>query len=61
VSEGQSFLTGEFSIADVDLAMMLQRLIHNGDPVPAHLAEYANGVWRRPSVHKWLGLTQYRG
>lgn len=61
VYEGQSFITGEFSIADVDLSTMLQRLIHSGDPLPAHLADYANGVWRRPSVQKWLGLTQYRG
>jgi glutathione S-transferase len=60
VYQGQSFLAGEFSIADVDLATMLQRLIHNGDPLPAHLAEYANGIWRRPSVQKWLALTNYR-
>ncbi len=61
VPEGQRFITGEFSIADVDLATMLQRLIHNGDPVPAHLANYANSLWQRPSIRKWLALTQYRG
>jgi glutathione S-transferase len=57
---GQAFVAGEFSIADVDLATLLQRLVHNGDPVPAHLAEYANAVWRRRSIEKWLGLTRYR-
>jgi glutathione S-transferase len=60
VAEGQRFITGEFSIADVDLSTLLQRLIHNGDPLPAHLAQYAQGVWQRPSIEKWLGLTQYR-
>jgi glutathione S-transferase len=61
VPEGKSFINDEFGIADVDLATMLQRLVHSGDPVPAHLAGYANTVWRRPSIRKWLALTQYRG
>jgi len=60
VSEGQPFITSEFSIADVDLATLLQRLIHNGDALPAHLADYANLIWQRPSIRKWLALTQYR-
>lgn len=47
-------LYGEWSIADVDLAMMLQRLIALGDPVPKRLVEYANHQWRRPSVQKWV-------
>jgi glutathione S-transferase len=61
VSEGQAYLAGDFSIADVDLATLLQRLVHNGDPLPAHLAEYANAIWQRPSIQKWLGLTRYQG
>jgi glutathione S-transferase len=61
VAEGQSFIADEFGIADVDLATMLQRLVHNGDALPAHLADYANAVWKRPSIQKWLGLTQYPG
>lgn len=60
VAEGQRFINPQFSIADIDLATMLQRLIHNGDALPAHLAVYANGIWQRPSVQKWLALTQYR-
>jgi glutathione S-transferase len=60
VAEGQPFISAEFSIADVDLATLLQRLIHNGDALPAHLAHYANGIWQRPSIQKWLALTQYR-
>jgi glutathione S-transferase len=61
VPEGQSFINREFGIADVDLATMLQRLVHNGDPLPAYLADYANAVWARPSIQKWLGLTKQRG
>jgi glutathione S-transferase len=61
VPDGARFVAGEFSIADVDLATMLQRLIHNGDPLPAHLAAYANDIWARPTIQKWLGLTRYVG
>jgi glutathione S-transferase len=61
VPEGQPYVASEFSIADVDLATLLQRLVHNGDPLPVHLAEYANTVWQRPSIQKWLGLTRYEG
>jgi glutathione S-transferase len=47
-------LFGEWSIADVDLAMMLNRLILNGDEVPQKLKDYAAGQWQRPSVRQWL-------
>jgi glutathione S-transferase len=58
---GRQSVASSFSIADVDLATMLQRLVHNGDPVPEPLADYARAVWRRPSVRKWLALTKYPG
>ena len=47
-------LFGNWSIADVDLAMMLQRLIVLGDPVPKRLIDYATQQWRRPSVQQWI-------
>jgi len=47
-------LFGEWSIADVDLAMMLQRLVAHGDPVPQRLKDYAAHQWRRPSVQQWI-------
>jgi glutathione S-transferase len=47
-------LFGDWSIADVDLAMMLQRLIVLGDPVPKQLIDYATKQWRRPSVQQWI-------
>jgi len=48
------YLFDAWSIADVDLALMLQRLIVNGDPVPAPLAAYAARQWQRPSVRQWV-------
>ncbi len=53
---GAEHLFGAWSIADTDLALMLQRLLRNGDPVPARLAAYAERQWRRPSVARWLAL-----
>jgi glutathione S-transferase len=55
---------GQWSIADVDLAMMLQRLVAHGDPVPQRLIDYANHQWLRPSVQQWVNhsrppLTEY--
>ncbi|WP_332875846.1 glutathione transferase [Massilia sp. S19_KUP03_FR1] len=44
-----------WSIADVDLALMLQRLVVAGDPMPPALAAYAARQWERPSVRQWLG------
>jgi glutathione S-transferase len=63
--EGRTeYLFGEWSIADVDLAMMLQRLVAHGDSVPQRLVDYANHQWRRPSVQHWINhsrppLTEY--
>jgi len=47
-------LFGAWSIADVDLALMLQRLIVNGDPVPTLIEAYAARQWQRPAVRQWL-------
>ena len=53
IKPGRTSLFSAFSIADVDLAMMLQRLSVNGDALPAALTEFANAVWARPSVQRW--------
>jgi len=47
-------LFDRWSIADVDLALMLNRLALNGDAVPARLAAYAKRQWERPSVQLWV-------
>ena len=63
--EGRTeYLFGDWSIADVDLAMMLQRLVSHGDQVPQRLVDYANHQWLRPSVQQWIKhprppLTEY--
>ena len=47
-------LFGQWCIADVDLACMLNRLILCGDEVPDRLAAYATRQWQRPSVQLWM-------
>ncbi|MCS3601044.1 glutathione S-transferase [Buttiauxella sp. BIGb0471] len=54
---GQQNLFGEWSIADTDLALMLNRLILNGDEVPERLQEYAAFQWQRASVQRFLALS----
>ncbi|MDQ0605904.1 glutathione S-transferase [Variovorax sp. W1I1] len=51
-------LFGEWSIADTDVALMLNRLVLNGDAVPARLAAYAARQWQRPSVQRWVALAR---
>ncbi|MBV6818603.1 glutathione transferase [Rahnella sp. PD12R] len=50
-------LFGEWSIADVDLALMLNRLYLNGDAMPEKLATYVKAQWQRTSVSEWLALS----
>lgn len=47
-------LFGAWCIADTDLALMLNRLILSGDPVPQKLRDYAAGQWQRASVQEWV-------
>jgi len=54
VPEGRASLFERFTIADADLAMMLQRLLANGHDVPARLAAFAEAQWRRPSVRAFV-------
>jgi glutathione S-transferase len=58
--ERASFVAGSFTPADADLALMLQRIVANGDPCPERLAGYARAVFARPSVRKWLAKTKWR-
>jgi glutathione S-transferase len=51
-------LFGDWCVADLDLAMMLNRLILNGDAVPQKLKDYAAGQWQRPYVQEWLAFHQ---
>ena len=53
-------LFGHWSVADVDLAVMLNRLVLHGDPVPQSLVAYAARQWRRPTVQQWVDLSRPR-
>ena len=53
---GRNYLFGSWSIADTDLAIMLNRLIFNNDPVPMLLKRYAAHQWQHPAIQEWLAL-----
>lgn len=54
LGDSTEHLFGQWSIADTDLALMLNRLVMNGDDVPEKLAQYARRQWQRPSVQRWV-------
>lgn len=61
LADGAANLFGDWCIADTDLAVMLLRLVNNGDQVPARLADYARRQWQRPSVQAWLARQPAQG
>jgi glutathione S-transferase len=54
----QQTLFGDWSIADTDIALMLNRLVLAGDAVPERLASYARHQWQRPSVQSWVQMSR---
>lgn len=54
LAHGRENLFGDWCIADFDLAIMLNRLVLNGDPVPGALADYARRQWQLPAAQEWL-------
>lgn len=52
--DNQQNLFGEWSVADTDLAVMLNRLALHSDALPDKLREYAEFQWQRASVQLWL-------
>ncbi len=50
----------DWCIADTDLALMLNRLVLNGDDVPVKLKEYALYQWQRPAVQLWVNQERSR-
>jgi len=54
IPDGQRSLFGAWSTADADLALMLQRLIVNGHPVPEKVRAFADEQWSRPSVRSFV-------
>ena len=54
IPEGADHICGDWCMADVDLALMLNRLSMHGDAMPARLAAYAQRQWSRASVQQWV-------
>jgi glutathione S-transferase len=54
VGEGAGNLFDDWCIADTELALTLNRLVANGDPVSKNLRRYVETQWARPSVQSWL-------
>jgi glutathione S-transferase len=54
LDHGGEHLFAHWCIADLDLALMINRLALSGDPVPPRLAEYAAHQWARPSARRWI-------
>jgi len=46
-------LFGQWSVADVDFSVMLNRLAANGDPVPEKVKRYVDRQSQRPCVRDW--------
>jgi glutathione S-transferase len=51
---GTAHIAKHWSIADVDLALMLNRLVLNGDTMPLQLQQYAETQWQRDSIQEWV-------
>lgn len=60
LAHGRPNLFGEWCLADTDLALMLNRLVFNGDDVPEQLADYAAFQWQRASVQRYVALSAKR-
>jgi glutathione S-transferase len=54
IKDGNANFIDDWRIADTDLALMLNRLVKNGDGAPEKLKEYALHQWERPSVQLWV-------
>lgn len=54
LAHGGEHIGSAWSIADADLAFMLQRLILNGGHVPERVLAYAERVWQRPTVRAFV-------
>jgi glutathione S-transferase len=58
LADGREQLFGQWSIVDVELALMLNRLVLNGDEVPPALRDYAQRQWQHPAVQAWVNTAR---
>lgn len=59
IKDGALSLFDEWCLADTDLALMINRLLANGDAVPPKLAAYAKHQWQRKSVQGWVNKKRF--
>ena len=56
ILEWRTTLFDQWCVADLDLALFLQRLNLNGTTLPPKVKAYAEANWARPSAMKWHAL-----
>jgi glutathione S-transferase len=56
VPADRATVCSEWSIADLDLTLMLQRLALNGERLPEKLERYVHANWSRPSTQAYVNL-----
>ena len=56
LDDGKMNIFDSWSIADTDLALMLNRLIFNGDSVQEGFKKYAEFQWQHPAIREWMEL-----
>lgn len=56
IDDSRPNLFDTWCIADTDFALMLNRLVANGDPVPSKIRHYVERQWAQPALQKWLNL-----
>jgi glutathione S-transferase len=56
IVEWRTTLFEQWCIADLDLALFLQRLNLNGTVLPPKVKAYAEANWARPSAAKWHAM-----
>lgn len=54
LKDGALNMFDNWCIADTDLALMINRLLANGDEVPPKLAAYVKHQWQRRPVQAWV-------
>jgi len=59
LAQGGGHIAGSWSIADIDLATMLMRLVASGESMPDALETYARNQWARISVKGWMAAGRH--
>jgi glutathione S-transferase len=59
IKDGALNLFSDWCLADTDLALMINRLLANGDEVPPKLAAYVKHQWKRKSLQGWVNQKRH--